>query len=288
VHVPPSRRRPIPTPPAGGRPKVAGLHRRAAEAPEASEVAEEAVAAEGVEAVEAAGEPEVEELKAPTAVEWTPPATKSTKSSKPSKPSKSSKPSEPSEPEEAQAEPVTATSGARPGWLLPAALLAVAVLLGALGTFFLVKSRSVSYDAALVDSATTSAVNGQVREAVEKSFSYNYADVSSTEKAAKELLTGKALCQYNAVFGPVKEVAPQQKLVVTVRVVSSAVSSLKDGHATVLVFADQVTTRTTDNQSGGGTAMLRVSAVDSGGRWKIDNMEMFGATPDQTRQLQGC
>lgn len=286
--MPPSRRRPIPTPPAGGRPKVAGLHRRAAEAPEASEVAEEAVAAEGVEAVEAAGEPEVEELKAPTAVEWTPPATKSTKSSKPSKPSKSSKPSEPSEPEEAQAEPVTATSGARPGWLLPAALLAVAVLLGALGTFFLVKSRSVSYDAALVDSATTSAVNGQVREAVEKSFSYNYADVSSTEKAAKELLTGKALCQYNAVFGPVKEVAPQQKLVVTVRVVSSAVSSLKDGHATVLVFADQVTTRTTDNQSGGGTAMLRVSAVDSGGRWKIDNMEMFGATPDQTRQLQGC
>jgi Mce-associated membrane protein len=235
-----------------------------------------------VEAVEAAAEPEAEELKAPTAVEWTPPATKPSKSSSPS--SRST----PSEPEEAQAEPVTAKFGGRPGWLLPAALLAVAVLLGGLGTFFLVKSRSVSYDAALVDSATTSAVNGQIREAVEKSFSYNFADVSSTEKAAKELLTGKALCQYNAVFGPVKEVAPQQKLVVTVRVVSSAVSSLKDGHATVLVFADQVTTRTTDNQSGGGTAMLRVSAVDSGGRWKIDNMEMFGATADQTRQLQGC
>lgn len=266
--MPPSRRRPIPTPPAGGRPKVAGLHRRAAEAPEA---AEEGVAPEAVEAVEAAVEPEAEELKAPTAVEWTPPATKQPKPSKP-----------------AEAEPVTAKSGARPGWLLPAALFAVAVLFGGLGTFFLVKSRSVSYDAALVDSATTSAVNGQIREAVEKSFSYNFADVESTEKAARELLTGKALCQYNAVFGPVKEVAPQQKLVVTVRVVSSAVSSLKDGHATVLVFADQVTTRTTDNQSGGGTAMLRVSAVDSGGRWKIDNMEMFGATADQTRQLQSC
>ncbi|MET8756809.1 hypothetical protein [Lentzea sp. NPDC004782] len=275
--MPPSRRRPIPTPPAGGRPKVAGLHRRTAEAPEASEVAEEAVApadqeaVEAAEVVEAAGEQEAEELKAPAAVEWTPPATKQPKPSK-----------------AAEAEPVTAKSGARPGWLLPAALFAVAVLFGGLGTFFLVKSRSVSYDAALVDSATTSAVNGQIREAVEKSFSYNFADVESTEKAARELLTGKALCQYNAVFGPVKEVAPQQKLVVTVRVVSSAVSSLKDGHATVLVFADQVTTRTTDNQSGGGTAMLRVSAVDSGGRWKIDNMEMFGATADQARQLQGC
>jgi Mce-associated membrane protein len=212
---------------------------------------------------------EVEELKAPTAVEWTPPATK--------------QPSSAPEVVE-QEEPARAT----PAWVLPTALLVVAVLLGGLGTFFLVKSRSVSYDEALVDSATTSAVNGQVREAVEKSFSYNFADVESTEKAARELLTGKALCQYNAVFGPVKQVAPQQKLVVTVRVVSSAVSSLKDGHATVLVFADQVTTRTTDNQSGGGTAMLRVSAVDDGGRWKIDNMEMFGATADQNQQLRNC
>ena len=55
----------------------------------------------------------------------------------------------------------------------------------------------------------------------------------------------------------------------------------------MLVFADQVTTRTTDNQSGGGTAMLRVSAVDAGGRWKIDNMEMFGATAEQNQPAAG-
>jgi Mce-associated membrane protein len=223
--------------------------------------------------------PEQADLKAPDAVEWTPPPVK--------KPAARKKPA--AEEPAAEAEPVvTGKTSVKDGWMLPVALLLVAVLLGGLGTFFLVKSRSVSYDAALVDAATTSEVNGQVREAVEKSFSYNFADVESTEKAARELLTGKALCQYNAVFGPVKEVAPQQKLVVTVRVVSSAVSSLRDDRATVLVFADQVTTRTTDNQSGGGTAMLRVSAVDDGGRWKIDNMEMFGATADQNRQLQGC
>ncbi len=241
-------------------------------------------------ALEAAGAPEIEELaeeqeadelKAPTAVMW-PPASAA------KKPRTAEKKAEPAD-EPVADEPVTDEPVAsKPAWILPVALLVVAVLLGGLGTFFWIKSRSVSYDAALVDSATTSAVNGQVREAVEKSFSYNFADVESTEKAARELLTGKALCQYNAVFGPVKEVAPQQKLVVTVRVVSSAVSSLKDGHATVLVFADQVTTRTTDNQSGGGTAMLRVSAIDDGGRWKIDNMEMFGASADQNRQLQSC
>ena len=285
--MPPSRRRPIPTTPAGGRPKVAGLHRRAAEpgAPEVEDVAP--VVPEHVE--------EQDELKAPTPDEWTPPTTKESAATQPATKQSGSKPSgtkqactKQSGTKQPAAEKAKPAPASKQAWLLPTALLLVAVLLGGLGTFFLVRSRAVSYDAALVDSATTSAVNGQVREAVEKSFSYNFADVESTEKAAKELLTGKALCQYNAVFGPVREVAPQQKLVVTVRVVSSAVSSLKDGHATVLVFADQVTTRTTDNQSGGGTAMLRVSAVDDGGRWKIDNMEMFGATAEQNRQLQGC
>ena len=283
--MPPSRRRPIPTPPAGGRPKVAGLNRRASSAEPAVEPAVEPAAEAVVEDVtpEAVPEPVAEEtdLKAPKAVEWTPPPIKSLVM-------KPAAPKDPASEEPASAEPVTGKTGLKDGWVLPVALLVVAVLLGGLGTFFLVKSRSVSYDAALVDSVTTSEVNGQIREAVEKSFSYNFADVESTEKAARELLTGKALCQYNAVFGPVKEVAPQQKLVVTVRVVSSAVSSLKDGRAAVLVFADQVTTRTTDNQTGGGTAMLRVSAVDADGRWKIDNMEMFGATAEQNRQLQGC
>ncbi|MEU3651145.1 hypothetical protein AB0E59_47860 [Lentzea sp. NPDC034063] len=291
--MPPSRRRPIPTPPAGGRPKVAGLNRRAAADPVVEPAAEpvvedvpqEVVPAEVVPA-EVVPEPVAEEaeLKAPEAVDWAPPAA-------PKKKAAAEKSDAVEKPAVAETEPAAEKAAQKTGaagWVLPVALVLVGLLMAGLGTFFLVKSRSVSYDAALVDSAGTSAVNGQVREAVEKSFSYNFADVESTEKAAKELLTGKALCQYNAVFGPVKEVAPQQKLVVTVRVVSSAVSSLKDGHATVLVFADQVTTRTTDNQSGGGTAMLRVSAIDDGGRWKIDNMEMFGATAEQNRQMQGC
>ncbi|USX50664.1 hypothetical protein [Lentzea sp. HUAS12] len=272
---------------------MAGLNRRTPAGPavepgaepavEPEVVAEDVVDVEDVVDEKADVEPD---LKAPEPDDWKPSAT--------AKPSKKAAPAA-AEEEPAEEEPAGEKSGAepsspaaRPGWLLPAALLLLAVLLGGLGTFFLVKSRSVSYDAALVDSATTSEVNGQVREAVEKSFSYNFADVEATEKAAKELLTGKALCQYNAVFGPVREVAPQQKLVVTVRVVSSAVSSLKGDRATVLVFADQVTTRTTDNQSGGGTAMLRVSTIDDGGRWKIDNMEMFGATAEQNQQLQGC
>ncbi|SDF65545.1 Mce-associated membrane protein [Lentzea fradiae] len=309
--MPPPRRRPVPTPPAGGRPKVAGLHRRTSgeQTTRPAAPAEPTEAAPPAEAVT----PEVVEPK-PTPESTVPestaaPEVTSDQAAVPGRVEAEAADQAADQPEAAgQPEPGDSPASAwsdplpeldtestpdpakrRPiTWHLPAALVAVAVLLAALGTFFLVKSRAVDYDAALVDTGTTSEVNGQVREAVERAFSYNFADVAATERAAAELLTGRALCQYNAVFGPVKEVAPQQKLVVTVRVVSSAVSSLRDGHATVLVFADQVTTRTTDNQSGGGTAMLRVGAVADGGRWKIDNMEMFGATAEQNRQLEGC
>jgi Mce-associated membrane protein len=161
-------------------------------------------------------------------------------------------------------------------------------VLAGLGLWFQTRSRDVHLNEALVDTGGTTEVSGQAREAVEKAFSYNFADVAATEKAANELLVGKAKCQYNAIFGPVKTLAPEQKLVVTVRVVSSGVTSLDGDRATVLLFIDQVTTRTTDNQTGGGIAMMRVGAQRSDGRWKVDNMEMFGQTGDQSAEMQKC
>jgi Mce-associated membrane protein len=172
--------------------------------------------------------------------------------------------------------------------LLPLVLVLVAAVLACLGFWFQTRSRDVRFNEALVDTGGTTEVNGQAREAVEKAFSYNFADVTATEKAANELLVGKAKCQYNAIFGPVKTLAPEQKLVVTVRVVSSGVTSLDGDRATVLLFIDQVTTRTTDNQTGGGIAMMRVGAQRSDGRWKIDNMEMFGQTGDQSAGMEKC
>jgi Mce-associated membrane protein len=172
--------------------------------------------------------------------------------------------------------------------LLPLVLLLVAAALAGLGFWFQTRSRDVHLNEALVDTGGTTEVSGQAREAVEKAFSYNFADVTATEKAANELLVGKAKCQYNAIFGPVKTLAPEQKLVVTVRVVSSGVTSLEGDRATVLLFIDQVTTRTTDNQTGGGIAMMRVGAQRSDGRWKVDNMEMFGQTGDQSAEMQKC
>ncbi|MFT7836395.1 hypothetical protein Q5530_09625 [Saccharothrix sp. BKS2] len=176
----------------------------------------------------------------------------------------------------------------RSGPLLPVTLLVLAALLVGLGAWFQQRAGDVRYDQALVDSAGTTEVAGQAREAVEKAFSYNFADVADTEKAANELLVGKARCQYNAIFGPVRTLAPEQKLVVTVKAVSSGVTSLDGDRATVLLFLDQVTTRTTDNQSGGGIAMMRVGAQKLDGRWRVDNMEMFGQSGDQAAETAKC
>ncbi|GAA3461042.1 hypothetical protein ACFFSW_32490 [Saccharothrix longispora] len=176
----------------------------------------------------------------------------------------------------------------RDGLLLPVSLVVLAALLVGLGVLFQVRAGEVRYDRALVDSAGTAEVAGQTREAVEKAFSYNFADVAATEDAANELLVGKAKCQYNAIFGPVRALAPEQKLVVTVKAVSSGVTSLSGDRATVLLFVDQVTTRTTDNQSGGGIAMMRVGAQRVDGRWKVDNMEMFGQSGDQAAETAQC
>ncbi|MEV1113968.1 hypothetical protein AB0I91_02780 [Actinosynnema sp. NPDC049800] len=174
------------------------------------------------------------------------------------------------------------------GPTLPIALVVLAALLVALGVWFQDQAGEVRYNQALVDSGGTTEVAGQAREAVEKAFSYNYADVSATEKAANELLVGKAKCQYNAIFGPVRTLAPEQKLVVTVKAVSSGVTTLDGDRATVLLFLDQVTTRTTDNQSGGGIAMMRVGAQKVDDRWKVDNMEMFGQSGDQAAETAKC
>ncbi|WP_257900571.1 hypothetical protein [Saccharothrix obliqua] len=176
----------------------------------------------------------------------------------------------------------------RPGVVLPVTLFLLAVALVGLGTWFQGRAGGVRHNAALVDTAGTSEVAGQVREAVEKAFSYNFADVAATERAAGELLVGRARCQYEAIFGPVRSLAPEQKLVVTVKAVSSGVTSLDGDRATVLLFLDQVTTRTTDNQSGGGVAMMRASAVRSGDRWRVDDMEMFGRSGDQSAELARC
>ncbi|MCP2095232.1 Mce-associated membrane protein [Actinosynnema pretiosum] len=176
----------------------------------------------------------------------------------------------------------------RRSWRLPAALVLLSALLAALGAWFQTSAPRATHDRALVDAAATAEVDGQVRSAIERAFSYDFADAGAAERAAGEVLVGRAKCQHEVISGPVRELAPEQKLVVTVKAVTSGVTSLDGDRATVLLFLDQVTTRTTDNRSGGGVAMMRVGARKEGDRWLVDGLDLFGQDVAQSAELAKC
>ncbi|MFI0367723.1 hypothetical protein ACH35V_07575 [Actinomadura sp. 1N219] len=126
---------------------------------------------------------------------------------------------------------------------------------------------------ALSDNGRTAEVKGQITTAVNTAFSYNYADVAKTEKAAQEVLTGKAVQQYNELFALVRKQAPEQKQVLTTTVTDSAVKSLSGDGARLLVFADQRNTRTDKNQTSHSAAVFAVDAIHAGGKWKISEID---------------
>lgn len=130
---------------------------------------------------------------------------------------------------------------------------------------------------ALSDNGRTSEVKGQITSAVNTAFSYNYADVGKTEKAAQELLTGKAVQQYNQLFALVQKQAPAQKQILTTTVTDSAVKSLTADRARLLIFADQRNTRTDKDQTSYSAAVFAVGALYLDGKWKIDNIDTLGS-----------
>jgi Mce-associated membrane protein len=162
--------------------------------------------------------------------------------------------------------------------LLPPALGAATVALGGLAVWsgmeaHGLRSGAAAHNTALTDNARTSEAKGQITSAVNSLFSYNYADTAKTEQAAKRLLTGKAVGQYDQMFGPVRRQAAADKPVLTTTVTDSGVSMLQGDRARVLIFADQRNTRTAGDQTTHAGAMLAVDAVRQGGTWKISNFD---------------
>lgn len=174
----------------------------------------------------------------------------------------------------------TSRSGSRPVRLggpaaLTAVLLIAAVLFGGLAFFFRQAMPATGEGAdneALVDTAATSEVNGQAKEAVSKVFSYDFANTAKTEDAAKNLLVGPASKQYEQLFSTVKEQAPQQKLLVTTSVKESGVKRLQGDRAEVLLFVNQNATRTETKENSVGQAQVSLGMVKQGDQWKINSI----------------
>lgn len=160
---------------------------------------------------------------------------------------------------------------------LPWVLAVVALLLAGFGAWFTLETDSLrssgaSENQALVDVGATAEVNSSITLALNKIFSYSYDKTDVTEQAAAGVLRGNALTTYNQLFAQVRQMAPQQKLVLSTRVVNSAVQSLGGDHARLLVFLDQSATRTDTGTTSAAASQLSVTAERQNGRWVITDL----------------
>ncbi|MFE5603251.1 hypothetical protein ACFQ8O_29180 [Streptomyces coelicoflavus] len=154
------------------------------------------------------------------------------------------------------------------------------------------RSEPARSNTALTDLARTSEIKGQVTKAVDRLFSYDHADPGALDKAAKDLLTGKAVGQHRELLADVRERADAQKAVITTTVTESAVERIDGDRARVLVYADQSSVATRGDKSGTGkaagdekaaqdegvyaAAMLAVDVVRRDGRWLVSALDTFG------------
>lgn len=163
------------------------------------------------------------------------------------------------------------------GMNLGITLAVLAVVLAVLAFWFRSEANDAeagSGNVALTDSADTSEVSGQVRDAVNTIFSYSYTDVAKTTNAAKGLLVGDAVGQYDQVMQKFTKDIEAQRIQVTVTTVNTGVVSLTEDHARVLVFADQIAVRA-DQQPAGGPTQFVVEVQRQDGRWKIVGFDFF-------------
>lgn len=166
-------------------------------------------------------------------------------------------------------------------YFVAGALVVVALLLGGLAVFFHLQAAAIedaTSNTALLDVAKTAQVKDQVSKATEALFSYDYNNVKKTEDAANDVLANNDVKnKYNLLIGQVKQLAPQQKLVVTCKVTRAAVIMLNGDLANVMVFVDQTSTRADTNKTTAGSAQLHVNAQLQGDKWKITDMDTYRA-----------
>lgn len=132
--------------------------------------------------------------------------------------------------------------------------------------------RSPAANRALVDKARTGEVVADVSAKVARIFTYAYTDPAATERAADDVLTGRAVADYRGLFGLVKKNAPVMKLTLTTKVAKAGLIKLtRDGTAVLLVLLDQTATRAGKATGPPVAAQLIVTARDDHG-WRISDL----------------
>lgn len=160
------------------------------------------------------------------------------------------------------------------------ALCAVLVLAVGLAAWFRGEANQLTGSAAagnraLVDAGTTAEVSGQVRAALQRIYSYDFARLDDNERAAGEVVTGPFAEAFRQQFRLVRELAPAQQAVVVATVLDLGVKVLDGDRAILLVFLDQQASRGIETQPLFVAGRLTVTAERVDGVWKIADVQPF-------------
>jgi Mce-associated membrane protein len=172
-------------------------------------------------------------------------------------------------------------SGSRRSLRVP--LLAVAlVVLTALAVFFGVadarlRGTPAAANSALVDVGTTAEASGQLTDALQTVYSYDFARLDENERAARAVITPEFADQFNRLFAQVRDLAPQQQAVVSATVTLAAVKEITGDRAVLVAFMDQQATRAAAADGKptqlAAAGRLTVTGQKVDGRWKIAAVE---------------
>jgi Mce-associated membrane protein len=178
-------------------------------------------------------------------------------------------------------EPPTA-AGQSPGSVARAALSTRSVLLlaGALVVFLILavlfavldhsaRSNPAAQNTAVTDVAATAEVAGQLGDALETVYSYDFARLDENERAAREVITPGFAAEFDQLFAQVRELAPQQQAVVSATVTIAAVQTIEGDRAVLVAFMDQQATRAANGEQLTAAGRLTVTGERQDGRWKI-------------------
>jgi Mce-associated membrane protein len=161
--------------------------------------------------------------------------------------------------------------------VIAVAVLVIALMLAAVfrGKANQLSASAAASNAALVEVGATAQVTGQVRQAVERVYSYDFARLDENEQAARLVITGPFAEDFGQEFGRVRELAPPQQAVVVATVLDLAVKMLDGDRATLVVFMDQQASRGVEAQPLLVTGRLTVTAQQVDGIWKIADVVPF-------------
>jgi Mce-associated membrane protein len=184
-------------------------------------------------------------------------------------------------PVEEQAADLASASGSRRSMWVPLLAAALVVLTG-LAVFFGIgdarlRDTPAAANSALVDVGTTAEVSGQLTDALQTIYSYDFARLDENERAARAVITPEFADQFNRLFAQVRDLAPQQQAVVSATVTLAAVKEITGDRAVLVAFMDQQATRAAadDGQPTqlAAAGRLTVTGQKVDGRCKIAGVE---------------